>query len=106
MGTASSLNLISLSVGREKMRPVAPTSGASARSREPGRQVSGTRVSLGAEDGVSPPLRLREPKPHPVAHARGPQALRSTQPAPKPRQINAAGRKGETLREAQTPEET
>lgn len=55
------------------MRPVAPTSGASARSPESGRQVTGTRVSLGSEDGVSPPLRLREPKPHPVAHARGPR---------------------------------
>lgn len=83
------------------MRPVAPTSGASARSREPGRQVTGTRVSLGAEDGAPPGTKAPPCRPR-----SGSQALRSSQPAPKPGQINAAGRKGETLREAQTPEET
>lgn len=65
MGTVPSLNLISLrGPGETKARPGAPTSGPSAGSRRLRRQVTGTRVSLVAEGGVSPPLRLGNPTPN------------------------------------------
>lgn len=64
MGTVPSLNLISLrGPGETKARPGAPTSGPSAGSRRLGRQVTGTRVSLVAEGGVSLPCVSGTPPP-------------------------------------------
>ena len=75
-GAPAPLNLISLrGRGETKARPGTPTSSTSERSRRPGRQVTGTRVSLGAEGRDSPPtppsLRLPEPSA-PNARARAP----------------------------------
>ena len=94
------LNLINLrGRGETKARLGAPTSSASARSRRPGRQVTGTRAPLGAEARVPPLLRLREPSPaSPKPGPPGPPL-----PPLESWPIKAAGRRGEALGEAGPP---